>query len=123
MGLNRINDFKQELNITNFELSKMSGVPKSTIDKITSGKTRNPNIETIKSIVYSMGKTLDDLSDSAPLASGNDAGADLYTAHEKEIIKKYRAIDERGRENINIALDTEYMRSPEYLAAKKENLA
>jgi len=64
MGLERINLFKRELGMTNEKLSSISGVPKSTIDKITSGLTQNPNIETVRAIVTAMGKTLDDLEES-----------------------------------------------------------
>lgn len=63
MGLEKIDVFKREQGLTNDELSKLSGVPKATIDKITSGTTKDPKLETIKALVYSLGHTLDDLDD------------------------------------------------------------
>lgn len=64
MGLEKIDVFKKERGLTNEELSKLSGVPKATIDKITSGATKDPKLETIKALVYCLGHTLDDLDDT-----------------------------------------------------------
>ena len=68
MGLEKINDFKKQVGITNETLAELSGVPKSTIDKITSGTTSDPRLETIKSIMRALGKTLKDLDD--PISQG-----------------------------------------------------
>ena len=46
MSFEIINRRKKELGIGNAELASMSGVPKATIDKITSGATTNPSLET-----------------------------------------------------------------------------
>lgn len=64
MGLEKINTLKKEKNLTNKKLSELSGIPKSTIDKITSGLNKNPSLETVKSLVHAMGNTLNDLEDS-----------------------------------------------------------
>lgn len=64
MGLEKIDVFKKERGLTNEELSKLSGVPKATIDKITSGATKDPKLETIKALVCCLGHTLDDLDDT-----------------------------------------------------------
>ncbi|MDR3209733.1 MAG: AMP-binding protein [Oscillospiraceae bacterium] len=67
MNLGRINDFKKERGVTNVELAALSGVPKSTIDKITSGNTRDPKLRTVCALVYALGKTLADLETPAEL--------------------------------------------------------
>lgn len=79
MGLEKIDVFKKEQGLTNEELSKLSGVPKATIDKITSGATRDPKLETIKALVYCLGHSLDDLDDkkSAPEPAATDSEATL----------------------------------------------
>lgn len=59
----RINKLKKEKNITNDMLAELSGVPKSTLAKITSGKTPNPKLETVRAIANVLGCTLDDLND------------------------------------------------------------
>ena len=54
---------KKELGIGNAELAAMSGVPKATIDKITSGATTNPSLETMKSIAHALNVSLDAFDD------------------------------------------------------------
>lgn len=61
MGLEKISDMRKKAGLSLDELSKLSGVPKGTLSKISAGITKNPSIETIKSIVHCMGYTLDDL--------------------------------------------------------------
>ena len=48
MGLEIINQRKKLKKMTNEELAVLSGVPKGTIDKITSGATKDPKLETLK---------------------------------------------------------------------------
>lgn len=59
----KINKFKKELGLTNAQLSQKSGVPLSTLDKITSGTTLDPKLETVRAIAKALGKTLDDFDD------------------------------------------------------------
>jgi len=105
MGLERINIFKQEAGMTNKELSVKSGIPKSTIDKITSGLTSNPALETVKALTFALEKTLDDLIDPPECLS-----KPTISSAEVVHIKKYRDLDEYGRELIDIILDREYSR-------------
>ena len=67
MGLERINDYKKRIGITNEELAARSGVPKSTIDKITAGTTDDPKLETVRAIARALGCSIDDLSDNPPI--------------------------------------------------------
>lgn len=50
-----INQLKKEKGYTNEELAKLSGVPKATLDKITSGKTASPNFDTMEAIARRSG--------------------------------------------------------------------
>lgn len=52
---------KKESGMTNEQVSQASGVPTSTVEKIFSGYTADPKLETVRKIVTSMGYTLDDL--------------------------------------------------------------
>lgn len=54
MGLEIINQRKKKKKLTNEELSVLSGVPKGTIDKITSGATKDPKLETLKALAPSI---------------------------------------------------------------------
>lgn len=52
---------KDKKNITNQELSDLSGVPIGTINRIMAGQTDNPNFQTICDIVIALDGSLDNL--------------------------------------------------------------
>lgn len=61
MWLDTFNKMRHESGLSLDELSEKSGIPKGTLAKITSGITKAPSLETMRSLVYAMGYTLDDL--------------------------------------------------------------
>lgn len=61
MWLDVFNEMRKSSGMSLDELSEKSGVPKGTLAKITSGITKTPSLETMRSLVYAMGYTLDDL--------------------------------------------------------------
>lgn len=64
MGLEKIAEYKKKLGITSEELSKRSGVPLGTLNKILSGDTKDPKLGTLKAIARVLGCTLDDFDDT-----------------------------------------------------------
>ncbi len=70
------------------QLAAVSGVPLSTLRKISSGATTNPNLETMKAIARALGCSLDDLADTAPAQ---------IEAGKLEILSLYDSLDEEGR--------------------------
>ncbi|PPK77574.1 DNA-binding XRE family transcriptional regulator [Lacrimispora xylanisolvens] len=65
MGLERINEYKKKLGMTTEDLSEKSGVPIGTLNKILSGATKDPKLETLKAIARVLGLSLDDFDDSS----------------------------------------------------------
>jgi transcriptional regulator with XRE-family HTH domain len=63
MGLEKIAEYKKKLGLTTEELSKQSGVPLGTLNKILSGDTKDPKLGTLKAIAKVLGCTLDDFDD------------------------------------------------------------
>lgn len=61
MWLETFNMMRQQSGLSLDELSDKSGVPKGTLAKISSGITKTPSLDTMRSLVYTMGFTLDDL--------------------------------------------------------------
>lgn len=61
MGLEKLNELRKLKGITIDELSKRSGIPVSTIKKISAGITTNPNLDTVKALLQAMGCSLADL--------------------------------------------------------------
>ena len=79
MWLKNFNQMRQESGMSLDDLSEKSGVPKGTLAKITSGITKAPSLETMRSLVYAMGYTLDDLdrgikTKKSPTPSEDSAG-------------------------------------------------
>lgn len=80
------------------ELSARSGVPVSTLKKISAGITKKPSIETIKSIVHAMGFTLDDLDSEAPdwLENKKSPPTSQEMSEEEAAVRLYQALVEAG---------------------------
>ena len=52
---------KTARNLSNQQISELSGVPLSTVTRILSGQTENPNIQTIADIVGALDGSMDDI--------------------------------------------------------------
>lgn len=63
MGLEIINELKKKKGLTSEQLSKESGVPLGTLNKILNGTTKDPKLETLKALAKVLGCTLDDFND------------------------------------------------------------
>jgi len=63
MGLEKINIYKKRLGITTEELSRLSGVPIGTLNKILNGTTKDPKLETLKALARVFKCTLDEFDD------------------------------------------------------------
>jgi transcriptional regulator with XRE-family HTH domain len=64
MGLEIINKLKKERGLTSEQLSKESGVPLGTLNKILNGTTKDPKLETLKALARVLNCSLDDFDDS-----------------------------------------------------------
>lgn len=93
MGLEKIAEYKKKMNLTTEELSERSNVPVGTLNKILSGATRDPKLETLKAIAKVLGLSLndfdDDIEDSYTIAAHFDG--DEYTEEQLERIKAFAA--------------------------------
>ncbi len=90
MGLEKINEYKKKLGLTTEELSKLSGVPIGTLNKILSGATKDPKLETLKSIARVLGLTLNDFDDNnTPTTLAAHFDGDEYTEDELDEIRQF----------------------------------
>lgn len=55
---------KAKSNMSMREIAIKSGIPEPTLEKIFSGATKSPGVNTIQSLVHALGYTLDDLEDT-----------------------------------------------------------
>lgn len=77
MGLEKIAEYKKKLGMTTEELSEKSGVPLGTLNKILSGATKDPKLETLKAIAHVLGLSLDDFDDKKKVIHQEPTYADV----------------------------------------------
>lgn len=100
---NLITQYRKEAGFTIDELAERSGVPKGTINKIISGTTKAPSLDTIRLLAYALGKRLADFDQEADSEFG-------LSQSEHAHIKKYRTLDGYGKNTVDGVLDSEYQR-------------
>ena len=90
MGLEKISEMRKARGYTLDELAQRSGIPVSTLKKISAGITKKPNIETIKAIVHALVYTLDDLD--APDCVQKETPSSEELSEEDVTIRLYKAL-------------------------------
>lgn len=119
MGLEKLNEIKKIKGWTNEQLAAISGVPKTTIDKITAGTNTNPKLGTLQALCKALGCRLDDLDDNqittkkAPPEMSDEA---------KALAKDYDNLDAHGKKIVRNVTDLETERmSSKVIPLKKIN--
>lgn len=81
--LDNLKKMKKLSELTTKEIAKSSGIPEPTLEKIFSGQTKAPKLDTMKQLVHFLGYTLDDLEPlNAPVnASPTPEKLDLIREH------------------------------------------
>ncbi len=95
MGLEKISEYKKKLNLTTEELSFRSGVPVGTLNKILSGATKDPKLETLKAIARVLGLSLNDFDDSPSVPAQTVAAhkeGENFTEEELKKIEEYKKL-------------------------------
>ena len=119
---------RAELRMTLEELSQRSGVARSSIARIMSGETPDPQYQKLQAIVRALNMTMDEFSvrlNEQPVRQ--IPRQPMYSATERALIKKYRTLDEYGQRVVTSVMDIEYERctafdpSAEYAAAHEQD--
>lgn len=63
MWIDALVSLKKKSGKTLKQIADESGVPLGTLNKLFAGQTKDPKLETIRSVVYALGFTLDDLEE------------------------------------------------------------
>ena len=92
MGLEKIAEYKKKLGLTTEELSIKSGVPVGTLNKILSGATKDPKLETLKAIARVLGLSLNDFDDESrnPSTIAAHFDGNEFTSDEWEEIERFK---------------------------------
>lgn len=108
-----ISEKRKQAGLTIDELAAKSGVPKGTLNKIINGYTRDPQIETVKSIARALNCTLEDFDDSPRVRN--------LSQEEYLLIQQYRLLDSIGQEIVQFIIKKELERA-EKLGIAKPNV-
>lgn len=94
--LDKLKEMKKQSGKTSKEISEATGIPKSTIDKLFSGQTKEPYLSSIRSIVHFLGYTLDDLEDSSPKIkkAPTRSGSDIQ---KQKLMDNYDKLNREGK--------------------------
>lgn len=95
--LSRIKQVKKAANMTNEELSKSSGIPFGTINKILSGDTQEPKLPALMAIASALGTSVDYLVYGA---NNVTSGTQKITPDEDELLKNFKAINKEGQRKL-----------------------
>ena len=98
MGIEKIKLIMKQKGITQDELVKLSGIPKSTLSKILAGISNNPTLDNMKSIAKALSCSLDDFGDETTFSPE-------YNIEEQKIMQKYRLLNQEGQERLKTSLD------------------
>lgn len=94
MGIEYIKEVKKRKGLTNEELSKKSGVPIGTLNKILSGHTPDPQFETVKALCRALDislAALDDYESQSVHTIAAHFDGDEYSEEQLDRIKAFAA--------------------------------
>ncbi len=98
--LNNIKRIKNKLNITNEELSQISGIPIGTLNKLLSGQTASVKLETLEILAKALNVSIHEL------IGGND-----ISDEELRIVEMLRTVDGEDYDKIYDSLCNAYNRA------------
>lgn len=102
--LEKLKAFKEEKDLSNADISKLSNIPLATITRIFNGSTPNPTFETFTQIAIALGVSLDEIAglkepDEPPIQSRIEKTLDSYSELLKEKDERIKELkDEIGKE-------------------------
>ena len=98
--LERLKRMKQQSGLTTKEIAQQSGLPEPTLEKLFAGQTKDPKLNTIRTLVHFLGYTLDELAPGDIKKS--PAPAEAETEDKIQILKDFDLLNVEGQQ---LALD------------------
>ncbi len=112
-----LRSLKAESNMSMREIATKSGIPEPTLEKIFSGATKNPGVNTIQSLVHALGYSLNDIDPGAKKSSSTAEAA----PREKQMLSLYRKLNTEGQEKLLDYAD-DLVSSGKYIKSSQDNL-
>lgn len=107
MRTDYMNKRKKELNLTNAQLSELSGIPMGTLSKIMAGIIKNPKLNTLQALARVLECTIDDFYEvsaennkSPPEQKEKTATDDGLSDAQRALIQFARTVPEEKAELI-----------------------
>ena len=98
--LKKLKEMKKHSGKTSKEISEATGIPKSTIDKLFSGQTKEPYLSSVRAIVHYLGYTLDDLEDQPQTKTAPAAERSESDFKKSRLIHNYDQLNELGQDTL-----------------------
>lgn len=97
--LEKLKAFKEERDLTNAEIARLSNIPLATITRIFNGSTPNPTFETISQIAIALGASIDEIAglkshDPEPMTSPVETTLTSYAELLKEKDERIKDLKE-----------------------------
>lgn len=100
MWLDRLKEMKKQSKKTSKEISECTGIPKSTIDKLFAGQTKEPFLSSVRLIVHCLGYTLDDLDDETEYYNNPQitiTSTDKSNDDKQKLLHNYESLNNTGK--------------------------
>lgn len=115
---------KSESGMSIHEIATKSGLPEPTLEKIFSGATKSPGINTVQTVVHALGYTLNDIDPDTknPPAQpedepGDEPGDDLRSI----LIRNFDQLNQEGQERL-VETSDDMVSSGKYIKSDKNQL-
>lgn len=111
---------KLESGMSIHEIATKSGLPEPTLEKIFSGATKSPGINTVQTVVHAMGYTLNDIDPDAQKSPGTAEtapGDDLLSI----LIQNFDKLNQEGQERL-VETSDDMVSSGKYIKSDKNQL-
>ena len=95
---------KDELGLTNQQLSDASGVPKPTVDRILGGRTDNPTLQNVLDLANAVGYEFHPRTAMPPAPVTASGGTEQIVAIYEDRIKSYERLLARDQRHNNMLL-------------------
>lgn len=92
--LDKLKKMKKISKKTSQQIAEETSIPKSTIDKLFSGKTKEPYLNTMRLIVHAMGFTLDDLEEP------HSNAIESKDISKERLLSGYDSLNEYGKQQL-----------------------
>ncbi len=115
----KLKEMKKQAGKTSRQIAEETGIPKSTVDKLFAGQTKEPFLSTVKKIVHCLGYTLDDLDESAVELEPASVST-VSDSQREQLLSNYNALNSTGRNKL-VDYSVDLCGNPAYAASNTDN--